>query len=259
MVESDANINQSNRFEPSVSSSVENRALLPAVHFQAHFSDFAIEGSAMSNDIETRPMFDDEALLVEQLKMKDGEAWSKLLELYAADLRWDIISSLKKRNLSPEAAEDIEQETWTTAVRRIDGFTLQGPGKLYHWLRVIALNHVRTFGKHGESLSLDAFEEDDHDNQTTLDRFLYSIRSTDNTIEDEIELRQQLSILDHALRRLAPRDRELVLRRLIWGETPKQLAEAYPSRNPRSISQALLRAKKAIQASLSLIEPRDYE
>lgn len=212
----------------------------------------------MSNESETAASLSDEARLVEQLKQMNADAWNMVVTVYAADLRWDIMNSLKKRNLAASAAEDIEQETWLTAVRRIHEFTLQGPGKLYYWLRVIALNHVRTFSRQGDPIPLDAFEEE-HDDPAALDRFLYAIHSTDDTIEDEIELRQQLSLLDHVLRRLTPRDRELLLRRLLWDETPMQLAREYPSLNARSISQRLLRAKKTIQALLSTPEPSEPE
>lgn len=219
----------------------------------------AFWGSEMTNDAETASSLSDEARVVEQLQQMDSEAWRKVVTLYAADLRWDITTSLKKRNLSPQAAEDIEQQTWLTAVQKINSFTLQGSGKLYHWLRVIALNHVRTFSKQSETVPIDAFETSEGDSDAALDRFLYAIRSTDNTIEDEVELRQQLSQLDHVLRHLTPRDRELILRRLVWEETPMQLAQDYPSLTARSISQTLLRAKKVILAFLSASDSEQQE
>ena len=78
------------------------------------------------------------------LKEMHEPTWDDLVTNYAADLRHDISASLRKRGLSPDLVEDVEQETWRIAVQKIGAFNADTIDKLYHWLRVIALNRRRT-------------------------------------------------------------------------------------------------------------------
>src|SRR3990172_4077526 len=84
---------------------------------------------------------------VESLRNMDDDAWDKLLQYYAVDLRHDIEISLRKRGLPSELVDDIEQETWLTAVRKFDEFVWEDEEKFYRWLRAISFNHVRKYGR----------------------------------------------------------------------------------------------------------------
>ncbi|MBZ0294614.1 MAG: hypothetical protein K8L99_18765, partial [Anaerolineae bacterium] len=77
------------------------------------------------------------------LKALNEDAWSDLVTNYAADLRNDIVISLRKRGLPADYTDDVEQETWRIAVQKIHDFEAESVDKLYNWLRVIALNRIR--------------------------------------------------------------------------------------------------------------------
>jgi RNA polymerase sigma factor (sigma-70 family) len=95
------------------------------------------------------------------------------------------------------------------------------------------------------NISLDAFDDDLAGNDLTLDLFLYAHGLIGESIENQIVLDENLRILDKALRELKPRDREIILRRLVNGETPAQMAGDYGVK-PETISIVLVRAKNAI-------------
>jgi RNA polymerase sigma factor (sigma-70 family) len=204
----------------------------------------------MIDSAETAPMYLDEVRLVRRLQSQDERAWEDALEHYAPQLLFDIRTSLKKRGLPPELADDIQQETWLTAVQKIGEFVCDGEGRLYHWLRAIAFNHVRNYNrKQRSTFSFDEMESDE-ENTLSLDRFLFTYILVGDSPEDVLLLKEQLSLLDRALQRLKPYEREILLRRLMWGEKPEELTLSYPALKPRSISQLVLRAKKTIQSAL---------
>src|SRR5262245_7930585 len=84
---------------------------------------------------------------VQAVQNLDANAWDDLLKFYAGELRRDIEVSLRKRDLPVNLAEDIEQETWITAIQKIKDFHWESDEKFYHWLRVISLNHIRAYGR----------------------------------------------------------------------------------------------------------------
>ena len=184
---------------------------------------------------------------VEGLKELDSQAWDVLLRYYVDDLRRDIRASLGKRGLPPTLVDDIEQETWLTAVRKMSEFVWEGEDKFYHWLRAIAFNHVRTYQRHSASnVSVDDYA--DHDTERDLETFLDRYSLLEEGIEERIIRQEQLLALDRAMRQLKPQEREIVLRWLL-GETPLQLATVYQLK-ARSISMRLWRAKEKIEAYL---------
>jgi RNA polymerase sigma factor (sigma-70 family) len=201
------------------------------------------------NTGETNPTmrFDDRWLT--SLKAMESEAWDMLLRLYADDLRRGIQASLVRRGMSPSLVDDIEQETWLTAVRKIGEFQWQDDEKLFHWLRAISLKHVFTYErKRSDELSMD--DTSDADEDASLERF-YNLHSmTSGSIEDEVIRRDQLIAVDGAMRTLKPREQEILLRWLM-GEKPRDLAQFYHLK-PRSVSMVLLRAKEKIEANLLL-------
>ena len=203
----------------------------------------------LNNAGETNPTmrFDDKWLL--SLKAMDSEAWDMLLRLYADDLRRGIQASLARRGMPASMVDDVEQETWLTAVRKIGEFQWQDEDKLFHWLRAISLKHVFTFERRrDDALSMD--DSADADEDAALERF-YNLHSmTSGSIEDDIIRRDQLIAVDAAMRTLKPREREILMRWLM-GEKPRDLAQIYHLK-PRSVSMVLLRAKEKIEANLLL-------
>src|SRR5262245_40347388 len=93
------------------------------------------------DEFATTPAWDER--WVERLKSLETSAWDELMKMYSDELRTDNEKSVRKRGAPLDTASDIEQETWLTAVRKINEFQWDAADKLYHWLRVIALNHIR--------------------------------------------------------------------------------------------------------------------
>ena len=183
----------------------------------------------------------------ERLQALEAEAWDLLLRQYAADLRQDIRVSLRKRNLPEDVADDIEQETWLTAVRKISEFRWENEAKLYHWLRVIALNHIRVYQRDNQKIaSVDDTADDDTESE--LEQFQKLWGEYESTIEDRIILGELYAALASALQTLKPIEQEICVRWLT-GEKPRHLALIYQMK-PRSLSMQLLRTKNKLKTHL---------
>ena len=189
---------------------------------------------------------------VEGVQSLEPAAWEMLLRYYAEDLRHDIIASLRKRGLPEDLADDVEQETWLTAVRKIGGFAWEDEGKFYHWLRVIALNHVRSYQRMADRhYSLEDVMTGELDDG--LDRFLAAWGQAEESTEDAVVFREMYAALDTALRSLRPLEQEIFMRWLM-GEPPRELALGY-NLKPRSVSMLLLRTKDKLRANLQHLQP----
>lgn len=195
---------------------------------------------------DTAPARTDEVRIVERLQRMDTQAWEDLLQTYALPLHADIVTSMRKRGLPPDLADDIQQETWLTAVQKIAEFQCEGDGKLYNWLRAISLNHIRNhWRKCRNVISFD--EVEDSESPNTLDHFLRSQGLAVEGVEHQVVIRQQLAELDKFLQTLKPRDRDIVLRRLLYEEKPEELSRRYPGLKNQSISQLVFRARKIMR------------
>lgn len=183
------------------------------------------------------------------LKALNEDAWSDLVMSYATDLRNDIAASLRKRGLPADDMDDVEQETWRIAVQKIQDFEAESVDKLYNWLRVIALNRIRMIRRSQKDNEV-AFEEiemhADEGGGISLDQFLYIYDLNTDSPEQTVLLRERLSALETALQELSVRDRDILVRRLVWGEPPRDLAKVY-NLAPRSVSMILLRAKQTLE------------
>ena len=196
------------------------------------------------------PVLMSEKRIVDKLKRMDSRMWEHIFENYTATLTYDVANSLRKRDLPLEFADDILQETWLTAVEKIQDFQCDGDGKFYNWLRVIALNHVRNYWrKNRQNISFDAIEETQSPN--ALDYFLQTEGLAINDVENQVSVREQLGQLDKLLGELNSRDREIVLRRLVMDEKPEELALHYPDLKVQSISQLICRVRKNLRHRLN--------
>lgn len=192
------------------------------------------------------PVLMSEKRIVDKLKRMDPRMWEHIFEHYTATLSYDIATSLRKRNLAAELGDDILQETWLTAVEKIHEFVCDGDGKLYNWLRVIALNHVRNYWrKDRQNVSFEGIEETQSPH--ALDYFLQAQGLAINDVENQVFIRQQMSQLDQLLSELNPRDRDIVVRRLVLDQKPEELALYYPDLKIQSISQLICRVRKNLR------------
>ncbi len=183
------------------------------------------------------------------LRDLNSKAWDVLIDRFGADLRQDIKASLRSKGLSEALFEDIEQQVWVTAIEQFGDFEWQGEDKLYHWLRSIASWHVKTLRrKSKESTSLDEMD-DRAENAFALDFFLYINGMVQDSPEIEAELKDDLRLLSGAMQNLTKRDQEILLRRLVLRETPRDMAADYGV-EAATISTILVRAKETIRSQL---------
>ncbi len=203
---------------------------------------------------QTTPDASSYAQWVQSILDLNSDTWTELHGIYSSTLRVDIEKSLRKRGLSLEVVDDIEQETWITAIRRIrEEFTWVDEERFYHWLRCIALNNVRTYArKQSMYISFSDFQGDDGALDDFMDNFVWSSQS----IEDAVIRHERLSALDQIIRALPPRDGEILMRR-IMGETPRELATQYHMK-PKSLRMLLWRAKEKLESLLppSMLEDK---
>lgn len=202
------------------------------------------------SEIETAPMVslsgEEWIVLLGDL---NSNAWDLLVDRFGADLRRDIKASLRSKGLSEALFEDIEQQVWVTAIEQFSDFEWQGEDKLYHWLRSIASWHVKTLRRKSKDVaSLDEID-DRPESVFALDFFLYINGMVQDSPEVEAELMDDLRILSHAMRNLTKRDQEILLRRLVLRETPRDMASDYGV-EAATISTILVRAKETIRSQL---------
>jgi RNA polymerase sigma factor (sigma-70 family) len=185
------------------------------------------------------------------LKAMDNAAWDALLRHHAGELRQSIAKLLRKYNLSEHWADDIEQEVWRTAIKKIGEFEYTAEGKFYGWLYQIAHNHIRNQRRKlkDDNASFDAISDESEETGLTLDFFLYANGLFEDSAEEMANLREELAALDGALMKLKPRDCEIVVRRLILQETPREIAEHFDMK-PSTISMILFRAKEYIRVQM---------
>jgi RNA polymerase sigma factor (sigma-70 family) len=209
------------------------------------------------DETSTRAASETYAEWVQSILDLNSDTWTELHGIYSSALRQDIQKSLRKRGLPLDVIDDIEQETWLIAIRRIrDEFTWVDEDRFYHWLRCIALNHVHTYRrKQSGYVSFSDFQEDDR----TLDEFMDSYIWSGQSIEDEVIRHERLAALDRIIRTLPPRDGEILMRRLM-GATPRELAKEYGMK-PESLRMILWRAKTKIESELppSMLEDKSDE
>jgi RNA polymerase sigma factor (sigma-70 family) len=203
------------------------------------------------SSLDTQSDYATAVFTLAQLQQYDGHSWNVLLQLYASRLRQDILQSLKRRDLPLDIADDIEQETWLTAIRLIKNVVWENEEMFYHWFRCIATNHIRNVERELRKtyVSLQSIDDESDDSGLSLDLFMYVNGLIEDSPENRVALEETLSILDSALKMLKPREREILLRRIVNGETPQQMASYYGVK-PQTISVILVRAKNAVLAHI---------
>jgi RNA polymerase sigma factor (sigma-70 family) len=201
-------------------------------------------------DQEDRELIDPATLLEEELisylKLNNAVVWDYTFKNYESQLQNDIRRLLYHANLAYDAqsCDDIQQQTWVTAVQNIKTFRWTENGKFYAWLKAIAQNHVWNSSRKDrrETDSIDTLDE------TVSDSGLHESLFYDDSLEGKLVLHDELSALDLIIREtVSGRDREILIRRLMLRESVHDLAAEYDL-EPQTVSQIVSRAKKKLAA-----------
>ena len=80
-----------------------------------------------------------EERLLQRARAGDGEAFGKIYDAYKRTLYTTVVYP---RLHNPDAAEEVLQDTFLLALKKLDSFQWQGKS-VFFWLRMIAINKVR--------------------------------------------------------------------------------------------------------------------
>jgi RNA polymerase sigma factor (sigma-70 family) len=197
--------------------------------------------------VQRSPCDCDNEEAVEKLKKGDEETWELLIKCYSSRLQHDIMTSLLKRSMPDWSLQDIVQETWMIADRRINGFKWHGQESLYHWLRVISLYRIlsRLPRKKfmDDNISLQEIEDIDGDR---FDRFLWLNTLVQDNPEIELISRERsIEFLNILLSDENPIHVEIAIKRWVEGKKPQELATLY-GMPARDISRILWSFRKRL-------------
>jgi RNA polymerase sigma factor (sigma-70 family) len=211
--------------------------------------------SSQPNETHSPRKFPQDIGFFRRLQENDSAAWDELLGVYSALLRRDIIQSLLRRSLPVDWLDDVEQQTWLTVVRLIGNFVWENEHKFYNWFRSIATFHIKNLTRKlkKQYVSLEDIDEDIDDSGLSLDFFLYIHGLIEEGPETQLALRESFKIIHQAMEMLKPREREILLRRILYNESTQQMAKDYGVK-PESISVILVRTKQAIREHVARLK-----
>src|SRR5258706_12275973 len=86
------------------------------INIQFRVMHMSYEGGTTSGGENPYPQW------IKGIKNRDPIAWKSLIKFHERDLREDIQKSLRKRRLPLEFADDIEQDTWISALHCVVNF-----------------------------------------------------------------------------------------------------------------------------------------
>jgi len=188
-------------------------------------------------DHETRPELDrlsaDDRRLVAGLRAGDEAAFEELIERYHPSLVRLAMSFVSSRAV----AEDVAQDAWLGVLRGIGGF--QGRSSLRTWIYRILVNTAKTRGvRESRSIPFASLGGREGDGEPAVDpgRFrpaddvlpgawLSPPRSWDGLPEAELLGRETLEVIDRAIDRLPPAQRQVIRLRDIDGFSAREVSE----------------------------------
>lgn len=178
-------------------------------------------------------MTDDTARsLVARLKSGDARAFDEVYAEYHKRIFGFIVRMVKR----PDVAEDMLQETWLRLARHAP--RLRDDTEIGAWLFTVARNLCRSYHRW-------RVLDNERIHELTLARFRSSSTSPfDSAAANQLEQR-----LEHALGKLSPRYREVVLLVIIERMTPTEAAAVLRIK-PDTLRQRLARARAMIAGSL---------
>ena len=169
----------------------------------------------------------------------DSEAFSELVAAYQKNVYNIALRLLGSR----EDAEDLTQETFLTAYRRLGDF--RGESRFSTWLCRIASNaciDALRRRKHTDALSLTREDEDAEDAEWEI---------PDESLAPEALLSQKLTrdAVRRGLRELSPEGRQVLILRELEGMSYEEIGETL-GLEPGTVKSRIFRARKKLCAFL---------
>jgi RNA polymerase sigma-70 factor (ECF subfamily) len=186
------------------------------------------------DDPDTR----DEPVHVERAKAGDRQAFSQLVRMHHAVVRAYVSAHIRV----PEAADDLAQEVFLRAFRRLAAFQIPETGSIRPWLLGIARNlllehlraelRVQTRAPLALEAALDARHLDDA-----------------QAPRDPLEFERRIDALQRCVGKLAPAASTLVQRHYFERQTLASLA-AEENRQEGALRMRLLRIREALRTCI---------
>jgi RNA polymerase sigma-70 factor (ECF subfamily) len=200
------------------------------------------------------PQADPDAELVHRLRSGDEAAFLELVRRYGPVMHRLAMSYVR----SASVAEEVVQDAWIGALRSLERF--EGRSTLRTWLLRILANRARTRGaREARCLPFSALTREDEP-AVDPERFQGADgrfpggwaafpTAWDAVPEERLLARETLELVDAAIKRLPPRQQEVIVLRDVEGWTPEEVCDALAlsSANQRVL---LHRARSGVRASL---------
>lgn len=181
----------------------------------------------------SRPALDagDEPLWIDRARAGDRAAFSQLVRLHQAVVRAYLGAHLREG----EAADDLAQEVFLRAFRRLDAFQLPETGTMRPWLMGIARNllleHLRRPGRLEARVDPEAAAE------------------AGQVVRDPVEVERRIEALQRCVDKLAPAAARLVWRHYFERRTLASLA-AEENKQESALRMRLLRIREVLRACI---------
>jgi RNA polymerase sigma-70 factor (ECF subfamily) len=143
--------------------------------------------------------------LVQRSQNGDLTAFDELVRTHGGWLR----GMLRSRLQDWSAADDLAQEAFLTAFRKIRGF--RGDSSFEAWLRAIALNHLRNFIRKRREVSVGGMEQ------------LQALVPFDEETNETAACGAALDALKHCLQKIDGPSRQLLVDRYSNGKTAREM------------------------------------
>jgi RNA polymerase sigma-70 factor (ECF subfamily) len=178
----------------------------------------------------------DEPLQIERAKAGDREAFSQLVRMHQAVVRVYLGAHVR----AAETADDLAQEVFLRAFRRLDAFVLPETGSIRPWLMGIARNllleHLRAPARLESGRAADL--------ETALDS-----RQLAAEARDPAEIERRMEALQSCVDKLPPASLALVSRHYFERRTLASLA-AEEHKQESALRMRLLRIREALRACI---------
>jgi RNA polymerase sigma-70 factor (ECF subfamily) len=181
----------------------------------------------------------DEPLHVERAKAGDRDAFSQLVRMHQAVVRAYVSAHVREA----EAADDLAQEVFLRAFRRLDAFQPPESGSMRPWLMGIARNllleHLRAPVRLQERtvVNLAALLDGRH------------LADDGQSPRDPLEIERRIETLQRCVEKLAPAASALVWRHYFERRTLASLA-AEEKKPESTLRMRLLRIREALRACI---------
>lgn len=183
----------------------------------------------------------DEAVLIEQAKAGEQDAFATLLERYERK----ILRLARNITQNDEDAEDVLQEAFLKAYTHLDDF--KGDSRFYTWIVRIAVNEsLMKLRKRKTSKTVSLDEELD----TGEDTVVREVAVWDDTPESRFSQEELKGILDDAVAGLPPIFRNVFVLRDIEELSTEEAAQALGISVP-AVKSRLLRARLQLREKLT--------